>query len=501
MANTGSDDPLISNDDLHHYTEDKTGVVHGDERDKFTKHSALVTLLLMCIGPLTTLIQVTAETLDMWEATVAFKDRPDAKVATLYGFCNAVVQTTIYLGLYFYQVITCVVPKLIGEGEHEKATQATVDCYRGSFLLGMIFPIGFYFCIRPFLRFVGCTEDLLEEGVYFVLPPTVGMFVVMWFNLTIAFFLSIGSPGFSALTRIIGNSLQSGFYTPILLFALHCSTRFIRLPMILSQATLELVAIPLIFSGKFSIKPHLNMLFKPFTKEFFRGLLLGLPVIFQYLCVVLPPTLILNSMTKNIPEDKDPIGSSFGVNNRLLSYANGFQLIFTMALITVGSEAYGSKSYKRMFKYFGWALLFMLIICSILEPFLVLKPEWFSKIFLHDPHEIEVSKKIIPVPNYSLIAQPLNNGMNALLVIMRYPLLALFVQALQMIFLCVGSKVLPIIFKDDPYKIMLIYPITDFTLVFAYLIMLIYPLVKLRKQIREDKERLLINTVNRDKFN
>ena len=471
---------------------DKMDIKHYDERDKFTKYSPLITLLLMSIGPMTNLVQITCETVDLLLVSFKFKDDPNSNAVNLYGYCNIIVQVSIYWGMFFLQVITCIVPKLIGEGKHEVATQAVVDCYRGAFIFGLVFPSGFYFCIKPIIKFIGCPDDMIQEALEFTYPPLFGMFIVIIFNLTIGFFLAIGNSVNSALTRIAGNVLQSCLFTPLLLFAFNCSTKWIRSTMIWSQIVVLSILLPLIFTGKFSIKPNVRMLIRPFTRDFFKGLLMGVPVIFTFVCAAVPPTLILQRLTTALPNDSKQIASSFAVFNRIFAYCVGTPLIFNMAFITVGNEAFGSRNFKRLLKYYMWAIILGIGCALIFEPILLLKPEMVAKLFLYTEKEIEIAKKLLTIPFYTLIIQPMLYSSNSLLVSLGRPFTATICSAIQLCALIVGILFIPNIFQDDPYKILYVYPMADITMLVTYGIMLIYPLISLRREIKKDESMLSI---------
>ncbi|OHT08361.1 hypothetical protein TRFO_23194 [Tritrichomonas foetus] len=489
------DSALIDENNSQSYDSMATQCNQHSELDRFTKYSPLTTLLIMTIGPLMNLVQITCETVDMLQVSIRYKNDPTSNAMNLYGFCNVIVQTSIYAGLAFFQIITCYVPKFIGERRHDTATQFTADCYRGSFLFFSIFPFGFYFALKPFLKFVGCPPELFQEAIEFTLWPIFGMFVVVFFNLTIGFFLAIGQSGYSAMTRILANVLQSCIYTPVLLFAIKCTTKWIRSSMIFSQVTILSIIIPLIFCGKFSIKPTLRMLIRPFTKEFPKSLLTGFPVLITFICIALPPTLILKQLTTSVVDKAKEIASVFAVFNRLSSYCAGTPQIFFYSFITCGSEAYGSKNYKRLFSYFGWAILLSTCVVLCFEPLIVLKSDVIAGIFLYTDKEIEIAKILLPIPFYTLFLQPLENACNAFLIVIGKPLYAMFCSTMQMLCLTVGSQILPKIFKEDPYKVMSVYPLTDLILLVVYGVMMIPPLIRIRREMK-NIDLLSMSTVN-----
>lgn len=93
-----------------------------EENQRFTKHSALSTLLLMSIGPFSLIFQAIAEVVDMYLITKSFKNRPDSHAVEILGFSGQLNTLTNILGLYFGQSLTTRISSLIGSGERQAAS-------------------------------------------------------------------------------------------------------------------------------------------------------------------------------------------------------------------------------------------------------------------------------------------------------------------------------------------------------------------------------------------
>ncbi|OHT08381.1 hypothetical protein TRFO_23142 [Tritrichomonas foetus] len=495
-------EPLINENEKKEIVYNQSEVSAAElEKLKFTKHSPLVTLLLFSIGSATNLIQVTGEAVDQFLVSERWKNDPENSPMHLYGFCNIVIQTYVYMGIYFGQVALSSVPKLIGAGLRDEAAQFAADTYRCAWITSLLFPIGFYFVIKPFVTFVGCPEDSIQDAIYFCLPPTIGMIVIVSFNLTIAVLMSIGRADLAAFLRCSAYIFQSGFITPILLFVIKITLEWIRSSMVWAELLFTSVFLYLIFGGKLTLKPKFSMLIKKFHPKFPHGLALGLPKIFSFLCLALPPTIILQCLTSAVPEHSKSIAAVFGVFNRMSTYVNSFPAIFTTALLSVGTHAYGRKDIMRLEKYVLWTLLLSTSLNIIFELVMTLCPRFVAGIFLHNEMELKLSETILKIPFLTAFIQPFIFTCNMLLIILGRSIIALCMSGLQTVSLCVGCKIIQKLFPSSPYNVMYIYNFTDVMLAVSYLFVMIYPIKKMREEHKESTTTTsMLSTIVEDSY-
>ena len=125
------DTPLNSLPSLSYTsTIEESTLVNDEENKRFTEHSALVTLLIMSIGPLSLLVQAIGEALDMLLITKRFKDSPDSHAIEIIGFTGQIIGFSLYVGLFFGQAICSRVSSLIGSGDRSSASHFYVLLYQ-----------------------------------------------------------------------------------------------------------------------------------------------------------------------------------------------------------------------------------------------------------------------------------------------------------------------------------------------------------------------------------
>ena len=461
------------------------------ERVKFTQRNPLITLLIFCVGSVTNIIQVTTEALDQFQISIRYKNEPNVDAMHLYGFCNTCVQVFVYFGTAFANISMSSIPKLIGARKRDEATQLAVDIYRCIIIFTIVFPPSFFFLIPYIVRFMGCPEESVHDALMFCLPPAVGMIVIVTYNNTIGFFMAIGKSETAATLRCIACIVQTGMITPLFLFVIKVPLGMIRSPMVFSQIIVCSYFLFSIFKGKYTIKPTLKMFCKPFTKHILPALPYGIPTMFRFLCIALPPMIILRILTSALPEKSVPIGAVFGVLNRMSTYSGAIPALFTYALLCVGTHAYGSKDFRRLFQYTGWAIVLGTGLILIFVLALTLAPRTIGGIFLYDDYELELCEKILRIPFYTTWLQPFCLVCNAFLIILGKSFVAFIMAGIQAVLLCAGGKILTLIIPNDPFISLYVYNCSDVIMFLVYVIVMIIPVKKVYHEMKENEANFM----------
>lgn len=137
------------------------------ENKRFTKHSPLVTLLIMSIGPLSNLISVLFETLNMYLISKRFNQNEDSHAVEIIGFSSQFQNLISLIGNFFGQCFLTRISSLIGSGDHERAAYLCSDIFKLAFIVSILYGIFLFFIVKPFLHFVGTPETIFKKAYKF----------------------------------------------------------------------------------------------------------------------------------------------------------------------------------------------------------------------------------------------------------------------------------------------------------------------------------------------
>ena len=468
---------------------------NNKEYEKFMKYSPLVTLMIMTLAPLTMFLQALGETIDMMMISKRFANEPDLHAIEIIGFSTNAFDILTYIGMFFGQALIVKVSSLIGEGERDQATLLTIDMIRIGFLFTIIFAICFNFAIKPLIKFVGCPDNMVDSTYKMMIPLLVGSPILTLFAISFSFLQSIGSSIPSALEKLAAFALQSGIFTPLLLFGFKTSTTFMRFSVVLSQFVVSGITFFLIFKGKFSLKLPIKYLFGKFCKETPNALLLAFPLIIQLMGFELPPILILKSLTAANPDASKIIGGAFGVFIKVFGLLTSLLPSIGSGYLSCATHAFGYGNMKRLISYFFWALLFGFLVSLIPVPIMIFKPRLIAQLFLTDEDELALAEKILPIPFYTSWLSALAIILAMTQLVVGKPLFSLLPNFIQVIIQCVGCQIAAKIFKnEDSLKIMYIYNISDVIVIALHLIFMIYPIKIIRKKVKESQDTSLLNS-------
>ena len=458
------------------------------ENERFTKHSPLVTLLLLSIGPLSQLIQAISEAIDMFFVSIRFKNDPNSHAVEIIGFATTIILTVNYVGSYFGQAIVAKGTTLIGSGDRKTASHISIDIFRLSFIFAIIFSIGFSFAVKPFLKFVGCPENMINPTYHFIMPVIFFSPIITLFNCSISFLQTIGNSSISAAVKVIACALQCVIFSPVLLFLFKIPTSLIKLSMCLASLILCAIMFTLIFMGKFSLKLDIKALIGPFTKQTGSALLLAAPMILQFLCFALPPTLVLQCLTSVAPNYSKEIGGVFAVFTKIYLLATSIPGAIASGYLSACTHAFGSGNMKRLVQTMIWAFVISFSLYFIFSPILVCFPMKIAGIFLHDHLELQIAQMILPIPFYTAPLQGICIICQMTYVIVGKPILALIPSIFQLIIQSIGCKLLAKKYSSDLIKVMYVYNISDVLVFLINVVLMIWPILLIRRKIKENRK-------------
>lgn len=135
-----------------------------DENQRFIQHLPLVSLLIFSIGPLSNVASLLFETISMFFITKRFGETKDTYAIEILGFSQQYQSFLTIIRMFFGQVFITRMGSLIGSGQREAAIHLTSDIFRLIILSTIINSIPMFFVIKPFLKFVGTPEYMIEPA-------------------------------------------------------------------------------------------------------------------------------------------------------------------------------------------------------------------------------------------------------------------------------------------------------------------------------------------------
>lgn len=474
--------PLINQDQKYQSEIEK-------ENQRFTKHSALVTLLLMSIGPFSLIVQAIGEVLDMKMITKRFEKDEDSHAVEILGFTGQVGNILGYLGVYFGLSLTTRISQLIGSGDRATASHLVSDVFYLTILASSIFVAAFVFVIPPFLKFMGTPDYMLKPSFTYLVPSLVMMPITNIATIGMYYLQSIGNSILSGCVKIFTYVLQLGLFSPLFLFGFNVSTTFMKIGSILAGIVTAIVMTILMYRNKFSLHLQVGDIFDKFCPELKKALLSSIPLILSFLVFVLPPILILQTMTSTDKEHSEQIGGVFAIFTTIGTINQAIPGAFGQSLLSAGTHAWGANNPKRLIRLFLWTLLFNGILTFLVSLVVIPGKSLICNSFLTDPSALELAYKMLPIPFYTSPLQGIGVTLSMLMIIVGHPLFSFIPQVAQMIILCAGCKILASKNKNDVTKVLHVYNISDIFGFILYCVFLFIPIKEIRKKLKNPDEQ------------
>lgn len=490
-----SEQSLISLASTISQDEIPTQSFNKEENDRFSKHHPFVNLMILTVGPfLTTFGMSILDSIDLMIISQRFKHDPSSYAVQIIGIGFFVQQICIYIGMFLQQAIIVRVSSLIGEGKRTEACQLTVDIFRISIIFNIFATTITTFIARPIMNFAGCTPDLIERCMLLIISSIAGLPFTTIFHISTGYLQAIGKAVLNGVLHLAANCLQTFIITPFLQFVLKIDVTFSNISQPIAQSIIGLIVFKKIFFGSYSLKPSFNMLFKKFSPETSKALIMALPMIPVWLYDLLPSSLILRFMTTASTSDKlkrDVIGV-YTVLQKIFLFGMALPMALSIGFLTAATHSMSQHNYKRMLVTLNYALLVILIFFAIFTPFIIINPAMVMNLFdISSPSQIRIAKKMVPIPMYTFSIGMICAFFVNFFIVVDKTLYSNLVALFQLISLCVGSKVLFHFFPNDPMKQMFSYTISDVSTSVVTIILFLVTLIPFLKKMKKSNETLL----------
>ncbi|KAH0794604.1 MatE family protein [Histomonas meleagridis] len=449
------------------------------EKKKFTQHSAIVTLLMMTIGPLALFATAAFGTVDLMIISKGLRNiEPTA--AAVIGFASSPTLVITSFGSIFSQALTAYLTKLLGRGQREAAASLANDVIRLSIILPIPFAIGYNFAIKPFLRFSNCPESLLDASYKYIMPLIYFLPAINLYSTLTGFLQSIGRSGLNGGAKLISTGSSTLIILPIIIFAIKAGTAYVKYSTAIADLIVCIILFILIYKGKFSIKLNFRMLLDKPVKETLRAFVLALPTTFQILYLILPSALVLKAMTSVDKEHSELVGSAFSSINKILLLLTSLIGSFTGGFLSAATHAFGSKNYKRMYALLGWTILISFVIIGVVSLVVIFKPSAINKMFLNTKEELDYANNLLPIPFYTEALMAISLPLVVFLVVIGKPIFSIFGAIIQTLFICVCAII--IAKKTHSAKAVLwAYNISNLSMFLLFICSFIYQFFQIKK--------------------
>jgi Na+-driven multidrug efflux pump len=286
--------------------------------------------------------------------------------------------------------------------------------------------------------------------------------------------------------QLVAFLLNCGLFAPILLFVLHVKLPLAGLPFALSQVFPGVILCILIFWGKFDLKPTLSMLKGGWSSETWTALKLAGPFVLNVIAGSFPPMLLMNMMMKAATKEgvQGPVAAVFSVFLKIQTLVNSFSMGINQGFIAAGSYAYGAMRNTRLIRLFLWALGASFLILTLFTPFMIIKPQWISAIWIREDDEMAFAKKMLPIPFYVDLLNAVNDCVTSFLLTMKFAWTAMAPSLLRGVAYCVGAVGLYYTNGEDPVRMMWSFCINDVVVLLVDVAIFVFPMHRLVGMMR-----------------
>ena len=461
-----------------------TDILSQEESDRFVKYHPYINVLIMSVGPfLSTLGLAVLDSVDLMIVSYRFKKDPNSFAVQIIGIGYFVLQVCHDIGIFFAQAVIVRVSSLIGEGKREKACQLTVDVFRLSVILNIVSTIIITFIARPIMQFAGCTPNIIERCMLLIISTIAGLPFYSLFHIGTGFLQGIGKAVMNGLIHLAANILQTFIITPLILFVFKVDVTLVNISQPIAQSIIGFILFVFIFLGKFSLQPTFDMWFEPFSRETRKGMIMSLPLIPSFINALVPSSLILRYMTSACETEalKTDVIAVFTVILKIFMMGVALPIALSVGFLTTGTHSMAVMNYKRMLIALSCVFVISAFFLSIFVPLMITKPLLVMKLFISNPSQLELAKKMVPIPMYTFAFSVCFLSLGTFFITAGKALIAFVIPFVQLLSLCVSSKVISIKFPHDPVKVLYAYNICDlitFTITIILFVVTIIPIVK-----------------------
>lgn len=402
---------------------------------------------------------------------------------------------TLGFSTYLMTSIDIRVSYLFGEkSKVDECSQIFIDFIRISFMLALLMPLIILPITRPLVEWFGAKKNISHMCLQYMYPSAFGSFFTFLYMSACGLIQSEGRSVSFGIAQVVSLILDMAVLCPFLLLYLKTGIWGAPLATVISQAIVGIVLVILIFRGKYTIKPRMNMFIRKFSPESWASLKIGFASLVSNFTVSLPEILLqkfLNMAAIAVGEYETVI-QVWGVIEKLYQFVGGANDAFSIGFLPAASYAYGAHRYNRVLRLFmhtNWVTIFISVVYSI---FMIFFPRQIASIWSKDQKFLEKCESMIPKVFYITVLFPIQYTVPSLLQSMQKVALSSIVAGVtSMLPIPLFSCILYYTDKKNPDRIMWTYCLSD---IFASILCFLFIIPSLRKLWPEPKDELLNNS-------
>lgn len=374
----------------------------------------------------------------------------------------------------------------MGKGDHEKAEKILGNCVSTLLLLSLVLTLFFLVFRKNILMFFGASENTLPYALSYMTIYTCGtVFVQIALGLNI-FISSQGFAKTSMYTVLIG-AICNIVLDPILIFGCNLGVAGAAIATVFSQGISAIWVFYFLLGKKTRLKiKKKNLTVK---KEIILPILaLGLsPFIMQ-------STESLLSVCLNTSLQKYGGDIAVGAMTILTSVMQ-FSMLPVMGL-TQGAQPiisfnYGGKNQERVKKTVKLLMISAFVYSFSLWGFILLRPQFFARIFTNTPALIEFSAWALRIFMGVSCLMGLQVACQQTFLALGQAKVSMFLALLRKIILLIPLiYILPLFLEDKVFAIFLAEPIADTIAVATTITLFIIQFRKLMGNLSNDREKI-----------
>lgn len=463
--------------------------ISGEEK-RLGSLSPLLTVAILSIGPfISQTVQALYGMVNLYWVSKGIGD----KGIEVFGAIYLIDFIPLAFADYLMSSINIQLSYLFGETRVDECAQVFVDFIRISFFLSLLMPPIILPITKPVVRWFGAGDEISEMCFQYIIPTASCSFFAFLF---MAICGLLQSEGHSIIFGVAQSStliINMFVFCPIFLLVFKFGIWGASLATGISQFIVSLILVIMIFNGKFTVKPKLNMLFKKFSSETWKALKIGIASLLSYFAASLPEILLQKFLYMSaIHVDKyDETVQAWGVIVKLFQLVCGTDDAIAIGFLPAASYAYGARRYNRILHLLFHSSWIGILIASIYSALLVFFPRQIASIWSKDPSFLDNCQSMIPIVFLLSPLYPIQYTVPALLQGMQRVLLSTILAFLtEMLPLPIFSSILYFTDKNNPARMMWSYALTN---IFSFLACCITLIPFIFQLCKEPKDELVRN--------
>jgi putative MATE family efflux protein len=272
-----------------------------------------------------------------------------------------------------------VISRGLGAGERDRANRSAGNTLSVSIIFGVIVMAAGYLLMKPLLRILGATEEIMPYARDYLSVIFLGAPFITFAAASNNVVRAEGRAAVAMLTMVIGTGLNI-LLDPIFIFGLGLGVKGAAIATVISQFVSFTFLLLFFLSGRSSLKIKLKYL-RPNWHVLGEMLKLGLPIFVRQFGVSIFAVIVNNSLRA--------YGSglhiaAFGVVNRLLMFMLMPLMGLSQGFQPIAGYNYGARDYGRVREVVKVSIIVSTLIAAVFFVIVMLFPRPLLRIFSED---------------------------------------------------------------------------------------------------------------------